>query len=164
MVIFHKNCRSKGCFPSPNEERLFAQELSSLMCLCGPEASLPMTLNVPNPGGIPITSYLRWSVNRLRGLVSRQVEVDSFWPSHPHWPSLSPDFVLAVLCPAPSSEAVRGAGDQLKSCDGRYGVSLRKSPWGTGAQTGWPGPGLRPPDALTALLREQKMFMVKKED
>lgn len=75
-------------------------------------------------------------IERLRGLVSRQVEVDSFWPFHPHWPSLSPAFVLPMLCPAQSSESVRGADDRLESCDPRCGVSLHKSPWGTGVQTG----------------------------
>lgn len=89
MVIFHKNCRSKGCFPSPNEERLFAKELPSLMCLCGPEASLPMTLNVPNPGGIPITSYLMWSVNREVERPCEQASGGGFFPTFPSTPAIS---------------------------------------------------------------------------
>ena len=95
-------------------------------------------------------------IERWRGLVSRQVEVDSFWPFYPHRPSLSPDYVLPALGPARSSEAVRAADDQLESCDPRCGVSLHQSRWGTGAQTAWPGPGLRPPNTPAALLQESK--------
>lgn len=96
MVIFHKNCRSKGCFPSHNEERLFAKELPSLMCLCGPEASLPMTLNVPNPGAITITSYLVWSVNREVERPCEQASGGEFFLTFPSTPAIS----VTRLCAA----------------------------------------------------------------
>lgn len=114
MVIFHKNCRSKGCFPSPNEERLLAKELPSLMCLCGPEASLPMILNVTNPGPSPSpATSCDLLIERLRGLVSRQVEVDSFL-TFPSTLAISvTSLVLPMPGPAQSSESVRGADDRL---------------------------------------------------